>query len=967
MHDLSRRSLLAGLGTLGIAAAVSSTFGTWAQAAPPLEGGDWELLRSRWVDLLTGRDQIDPGSPVFTAALESLDGVVDELLDKLDTSPDRTRVFVDHPLSNDSFMATDYTRLATLAQAWATPGSRHEQSASLLEAILAGLQDLHRLVYNADQSEFGNWWSWEIGASRALANTMALVRDHIAPEDLEAYCAAIDRFVPDPWKQFAPPRTPVVSTGANRVDLCMAIIIRSLVTGDEQRMRHAVEGLSTTWQYVTSGDGFFRDGSFIQHSTIGYTGTYGLVLLGGLSKLFALLAGTGQDVTDPSRAIIDDAVESSYAPLVFRGQMMDAVRGRAVSREDERSYDDGDGAIEAILRLALAVDAERAERWRGLCRQWIEAAREGAAAHDILQDASIVRTALVHALMTSEVAARPDAGAGRLFPGMDRLVHRGRDNAWALTLAMCSRRITWYECGNGENDLGAQTSSGMTYLYQASADQHFDDEFWPTSDLAAPPGTTVDTIPLPPRVEGQWGARCPQNEWTGGSVLEDWSLAGQHLIGPGSTGLHARKTWFAGPDVYVCLGADISAIPVPQERERFVAAADAHVNDGPKADTNAGSAKTLLVKTVRTADSGYTRQTYLRFEPTAVEDGFDRIVLNLYAGVNDGGGTSDTIAVHRTEDFEEATLTWSTRPAIGELLAEVTVSGSHAWRQADLTEHLREQLLAGQGVTLAITQDLAAGRAQGLSIEIRSRESGEATAPFLAVTESSSADGRTKSVVEHRSTGTAAGRLLVDSREIGERERLEHPRWAHLEGTAGYVFLEPVVLAASVAERSGTWRRVNTGGSEQELRRHYATLEVLHPGEGSGSYAYLVEPGASADATRRRAADPGVVVEANTEQVQAVTSGKVTAASFWRAGAAAGMTVDGPACVLARRTPGMAAVAISDPTQTAEQLTLELADAPWTRVSGEGVSMSRQDGAVRVRVDVAGRAGVPVTFQLHKG
>src|SRR5690606_16980597 len=106
------------------------------------------------------------------------------------------------------------------------------------------------------------------------------------------------------------------------------------------------------------------------HSTLGYTGTYGVVLLGGLAKLFALLAGSSHDVDDPSRSIIDESVEDSYAPLMYRGQMMDAVRGRAISREGSRSLTDGDAAIDAILRLARAVEPALAERWRGLCRQW---------------------------------------------------------------------------------------------------------------------------------------------------------------------------------------------------------------------------------------------------------------------------------------------------------------------------------------------------------------------------------------------------------------------------------------------------------------------------------------------------------------------------------------------------------------------------------------------------------------------
>ena len=273
-----------------MAAAISQGFVGWSHAAAPLDDAELEELRQKWIDLITGRDVIDPAEEVFRAPLADLDETVDELLELLVPGEDRTQVFSDQTLDRDGTVSGGYTRIASMARAWSTPGSRHHESEDVLAGALAGLVDMHRLVYFAGQTEFGNWWSWEIGASRALADCMAMLRDHIEDDDLADYSAAIDHFVPDPWKQFQPPREVVTSTGANRVDLCQAVIVRSIVTGDLDRLHHAVEGLSDTWQYVTSGDGFFRDGSFVQHSTLGYTGTYGVVLLGGLSKLFALLA-----------------------------------------------------------------------------------------------------------------------------------------------------------------------------------------------------------------------------------------------------------------------------------------------------------------------------------------------------------------------------------------------------------------------------------------------------------------------------------------------------------------------------------------------------------------------------------------------------------------------------------------------------------------------------------------------------
>lgn len=90
-------------------------------------------------------------------------------------------------------------------------------------------------------------------------------------------------------------------------------------------------GRNSLFRYTSSGDGFYEDGSFVQHDVVAYTGSYGIVLLGGTAYLLALLAGSEWAVTDPEMSVMYDAVERTFAPVVFDGLMMDSVRGRAVS------------------------------------------------------------------------------------------------------------------------------------------------------------------------------------------------------------------------------------------------------------------------------------------------------------------------------------------------------------------------------------------------------------------------------------------------------------------------------------------------------------------------------------------------------------------------------------------------------------------------------------------------------------
>lgn len=571
MSQLSRRTLLHGAGALAIAGALAPCFEESAAAAPALTPADLEALRLRWVEDLTSASIVAASPSLFASRIASLDTLVGNfqnpehrrgmvflptrLFDDLDWTVGATEIVK----SNN--MRLGYANLQTMATMWATPTSIWYGSDSLLANIRRGLAHLNTHIYNDETVWFGNWWSWLIGATKPLADIMAILQPVLDQDEIDAYCAAMDHFLPnrDPRLQIHPvgdPATPGIqeSNGANRVDICRAFIVRSIVQPDTALLQASVAALSPSWQYVTSGNGFFKDGSFVQHSTIGYTGTYGLVLLEGLSKLFALLAGSTFDITDPTKINLTSAIEGSFAPFMYNGQMMDAVRGRAVSRFALRSIDNGNELIEYTLRMAKAADSETAARWRGLCRQWLDSN----SAANILNTNNMGRIALVTELNAMNVAPVADPVGPVLFAGMDRLVHRGADSSWALCVAGCSNRIAWSESSGAENFRGAKTSQGMTYLYLADDDDHFDDEFWSTSDLEAPPGTTVDLTPLPNDAEGLWGEITPANEWTGGVVADQYALMGMHLIAPGGTGLVARKSWFTMDDRVVALGSDIS-------------------------------------------------------------------------------------------------------------------------------------------------------------------------------------------------------------------------------------------------------------------------------------------------------------------------------------------------------------------------------------------------------------------------
>src|SRR5690606_6421935 len=116
-------------------------------------------------------------------------------------------------------------------------------------------------------------------------------------------------------------------------------------------------------------------------------------------------------------------------------QMLDFVRGRAVSRAQERDHHDGHAAVEYILKLAEAVEvenAERAHRWRAMCKGWLTRDTYD----DPFAGARVPRVAAFATLLAdSSVRSSPEPTGFTIFPCMDRVVHRRPGWAYAISMS----------------------------------------------------------------------------------------------------------------------------------------------------------------------------------------------------------------------------------------------------------------------------------------------------------------------------------------------------------------------------------------------------------------------------------------------------------------------------------------------------------------------------------------------------
>ncbi len=537
---------------IGAVAAGAATTSGVVLSADPASADVFTDLRDRWCDIITGASHIDLAQPEFQAALAYLTSRVNGYLALIDRSSNRTRVFTDQPLdsvTNSNPMTDTYNGLRWMALGWYTPGSVHYRHTGLRADILAGLATVDKMVYHIGGRRFGNWWNFEVGSPKRLADILLLMDTELSATVRQRYTGAIRHFIPHPLLHDGQP-----TTGANRTAIAGLCVIEGIASRDSARISLAVSGLPETCRYVTGdkpdgspGEGLWADGSFVQHRHA-YTGSYGRGFIGDLAVLTALLAGTSWALDGPEFQNLYTAVDQAFAPVMHDGRMMGFVNGRMASEAAEQEHQCAIPVIGAILRMARGnvTDADTLRRWRGRCRGWIERS-----SYSPFTGGDPARVGLMKELLDSEVPALPEPEDSVIFRNMARAVHRR--NGWAFAISMNSNRIARYESINGDNLRGFHTGAGMTYLYDGDNTQ-YTDGFWPTVDPYRLAGTTVDRRPLADSA----GQTMSPWKWAGGAVLDaKYSAVGMSLQAA-TTDLVGKKSWFCFDELIFCMGRSIS-------------------------------------------------------------------------------------------------------------------------------------------------------------------------------------------------------------------------------------------------------------------------------------------------------------------------------------------------------------------------------------------------------------------------
>lgn len=547
----------------------------------------FDALRLRWKNyLIGGRFAYDTQDADISKKLKNMDDTAAELLRTMQRGETRAYLWSGYAYSasakNPSAITGTFGNLKNMAIAYRTPYSAYYGDQSMREAILDGLSWAHDNWYHqnvplTNSSKMGNWWEWEIGTPLQFADLLALMYGELSPQRVQDYCAAIEHFCPDPryreleWMGGA--YHGAQEEGANRVWKCMHAILQGIVAKDEKRVLLGRDSVNDVFVYVdqvlASGDydknnpptdGFYTDGTFIQHGKVPYNGGYGVDFLNNISGIMYLLGGSQWDVPDESRKMLCDWVVDSFEPVIYKGAMMDMFRGRGIASATAFDRYIGHEAVRGVLKLADFAPEPYASRFRSMAKYWISSDMN---IRNYYQDASdtanFTMTLAIKRLMEDDnIKPRGPLTLHKQFPEGDRVVHRTEN--YGFGISMSSDRIYRYSCINDENISGWYTGAGMTTLLTDDFRQ-FQPPYWATQNKNRLPGTTSERR----EHQAKEGANQPgASDFAGGASLQDqYGVAGMQWQEFGST-TAIKKSWFMFDNEIVALGADLhSSANVP--------------------------------------------------------------------------------------------------------------------------------------------------------------------------------------------------------------------------------------------------------------------------------------------------------------------------------------------------------------------------------------------------------------------
>ncbi|MCA1060839.1 polysaccharide lyase 8 family protein [Rossellomorea aquimaris] len=517
---------------------------------------DFILMRERWLRGIIGDRTLNVNDPDIQKYIQKVTSDAESLWKTLNKHKDRTYLWEPRPSDTTSAeYTTQFNNIRTLAVAFGLKGSSLYENEELYEDIVDAL-DFMTIDKKYDGSySTGNWWNWQIGSAQPFVDIVMITSEYMSEDQVDKYVKCISGYASDPSVRWGGDK----ATGANLTDIGLSVLGSAILTKDTKKMELVKDKLPIVMNVVTNGDGFYADGSFIQHGAVAYTGSYGNELIKGIGRILSITAGTKWEINDPSITNVYQAIESGFLPFMHNGKMMSMMNGRSISRAPGTNpftteLATGRETIANIMRIATFAPAKYKSKYESVIKSWLIDSKEYQEFYEEATSLEVVQNAKDIMNNPSISSAIPSSGM-KVYGAMDRVLQVTPN--YSAGISMYSSRTYNFESFNTENTRGWHTGDGMFYLYNNDETQ-FGEGYWPTVDSVRLPGTTVDTVDLPP---GQTQGKPSPQSWVGGVTDGEFGAVGMYLDKSNlgiPMNVRAKKSWFMLDGAIVALGSSIS-------------------------------------------------------------------------------------------------------------------------------------------------------------------------------------------------------------------------------------------------------------------------------------------------------------------------------------------------------------------------------------------------------------------------
>ncbi|NYV28252.1 polysaccharide lyase 8 family protein [Streptobacillus felis] len=493
--------------------------------------------------------------------LEKLNKSSKDILNRITVYETQDYAFKNYKdMNNGDHVLKSLRDVQALMKAYLTPGTEVYGDKEVKEMMNLALEIISNKGYVEGEMEKGNWWHWEIGIPKTL-NELLIIGEGIIDKEIETkLLKASHYFQPDPEFSGLSPAAATstspnkrISTGGNRTDTALVTYGRGIIEGNASEIKRAIDSVAIVGEFVEKGDGFYKDHSFVQHGNVAYSGTYGQVLLNGLSMFIYLTGDTSFEINNPNINNVYEVIVNGYPYLLINGGINDSVNGRSISRDNSSDLERARGIINSLALISRGANKEYKGKIEALVKKAI--VDNNAEYMPDFVNNLVIKNILKDIADDKEIKSMNVSGT-KVFSYMDRAVSIG-DNGLKFVVSMHSNRIANFETMNKENLKGWYTGDGMTYIYTNNSGDFI--EYWPTINPLRLAGTTESTKDRTiASGERRLAKDLSPKTWVGGASNGNVAFVGMDFISWNNL-TEVKKSYLLLNGTMVAMGSNIKS------------------------------------------------------------------------------------------------------------------------------------------------------------------------------------------------------------------------------------------------------------------------------------------------------------------------------------------------------------------------------------------------------------------------